>query len=76
MSKGYSVKVAEDIKSADESSLGVRLGIACLKSGVVVATVAKDLGVSRQTVYYWFCGLRTPHSQHRQRIADYIEALV
>jgi transcriptional regulator with XRE-family HTH domain len=75
MTKGYSVKVAEDIKSADASSLGVRLGTACLVKGVVVATVAKDLGVSRQTVYHWFCGGRTPHEQYRQRIADYIEAL-
>lgn len=75
MTMGYSVKVAEDIKSADASNLGVRLGIACLTKGVVVATVAEDLGVSRQTVYHWFCGARTPHEQYHQRIADYIEAL-
>ena len=64
MAEGYTLKVANSILSADPDHLGVRLGLACLKQDIAVSTVAKAVGVSRQTVYHWFTGARAPSDQH------------
>lgn len=75
MSRGYSVSVVEDIKQADGELLGVRLGLACVFHGISVVEVANALGVTRQTVYHWFCGARSPQGQTRQGVEAYLNSL-
>jgi transcriptional regulator with XRE-family HTH domain len=75
MSRGYSVSVVENIKKADGELLGVRLGLACVYHGVSVSKVADDLGVTRQTVYHWFCGASSPQEQVRSAIEAYLANL-
>ena len=76
MSRGYSLSVVEDIKKADGSLLGVRLGQLCVYHGIPVSVVADLLGVTRQTVYHWFCGARSPQGQDRQaRVEVFLAAL-
>lgn len=72
---GYSIRVAEAIKEADGSLLGVQLGRACLARDIPVSTVAKALGVTRQTVYHWFLGLSEPRGKTIDAIKSYIASL-
>ena len=73
--RGYSIRVAEAIKAADSSHLGVQLGRACLARDVPVSVVAKNLGVTRQTVYHWFLGLSEPRGKTCDAIRTYIADL-
>lgn len=72
---GYSIRVAEAIKEADGSLLGVKLGRACLARDIPVSTAAKALGVTRQTVYHWFLGLSEPRGKAIDAIKSYIASL-
>jgi transcriptional regulator with XRE-family HTH domain len=60
MTYGYSARLIELNKKADQSMIGVQLGRACIKANVSVFDVAEKLGVSRQTVYNWFSGVSDP----------------
>lgn len=73
--RGYSIRVAEAIKAADGSHLGVQLGRACLARDIPVTTVAEVLGVTRQTVYHWFLGLSEPRGRAIDAIRAYIASL-
>jgi hypothetical protein len=73
--RGYSIRIAEGIKEADINSLGVQLGRACLARDIPVATVAADLGVTRQTVYQWFLGLSEPRGRSCDTIKGYLTKL-
>lgn len=53
---GYSRRFVEEVSRADADKLGVRLGVECILSDVPVVHIAKELGVSRVTVYSWFRG--------------------
>jgi len=75
MSRGYSVSVVENIKKADGKLLGVRLGLVCVSHDIPVSRVADDLGVTRQTVYYWFSGVRTPKNHIRPALEAYLNKL-
>ena len=75
MSRGYSVDVVENIRKADGKLLGVQLGLACVSHGIAVSKVADDLGVTRQTVYHWFCGASFPQDQIRPAIEAYLANL-
>ena len=75
MSYGYSLRLLELNESADTSNIGVRLGKLCIKKSIPVATISNVLGVSRQTVYYWFCGVYTPQNQTVHKIEQYIDLL-
>lgn len=69
---GYSIRMAETIRTADANLQGVQLGRLCLERDVPVTKIARALKVSRQTVYGWFCGAVTPRPHH----AKLIEALL
>ena len=56
MPKGYSLAMAEEIKSADPKLLGVKLGKFCLSKDIPVQDVAEHFKVSRMTVYALFKG--------------------
>tara|TARA_R110000822_G_scaffold28406_7_gene84492 strand:- start:581 stop:820 length:240 start_codon:yes stop_codon:yes gene_type:complete len=73
MSYGYSARLIEFNKAADKNSLGVTLGALCILHNVPVTSVAKDLKVSRQTVYNWFCGVHPPKESLEAQIEAYIE---
>jgi len=60
MSSGYSLRLRDLNSKADKRKLGVRLGKLCIEHNVPVMVVAKRLGVSRTTVYNWFCGASAP----------------
>lgn len=72
MSYGYSARLIELNKNADMGQLGVRLGRACIRKKIPVSEIASQLGVSRQTVYNWFCGLNDP----RASVAEEIESII
>lgn len=75
MSQGYTIKVAEAIKNADGSLLGVQLGRICLDRGISVVEASRVLGVTRQTVYQWFCGDTCPHDHHLDMIREWMDKL-
>lgn len=60
MTYGYSARLIDLNKRANQNSIGVRLGKACIKANLSAAEVAARLGVSRQTVYNWFSGRSDP----------------
>lgn len=75
MSYGYSLKLIEANKGADIASLGVQLGRKCIAHKIPVSKVANDLGVTRQSVYNWFCGATTPQDELVGLIREYIANL-
>ena len=70
MSYGYSSRLIEANKKADTSHLGVYLGRKCIKLDIPVSQIAKQLGVSRMTIYNWFIGLHTPQAAYASTIKE------
>lgn len=75
MSYGYSQCLVDANKKASLKSLGVTLGRLCIRLGMPVNDVAKELGVSRMTVYNWFWGRSVPSATHNSKIAEYLQVL-
>ena len=75
MSSGYSLRVQEANTKASKHKLGVRLGRLCIAQDIPVAVVAKCTGVTRQTVYNWFCGTSIPQGTAVALIASYMASL-
>lgn len=75
MSQGYSLRLQDLNRKADGRKLGVRLGRACIEHNVPVSVVAKRMGVSRTTVYNWFCGVTAPQQSAITLIEAYIASL-
>lgn len=75
MTYGYSQRLAEANRSSEVSSLGIRLGRLCIKHEVPVNAVAKNLGVSRSTIYNWFWGVTSPHVRHTDAIVTLMHKL-
>ena len=72
MSYGYSRKLVAANKKANAASVGVRLGRLCIKRDLPVAVVSETLGVSRMTVYNWFCGVTNPTPELEARILTWV----
>lgn len=75
MTYGYSIKTARLNAEADDSTLGVQLGKACIEAAVPVMVVAARLGVSRQTVYNWFAGTHIPGPRSIPAIQAFLASL-
>ena len=75
MSNGYSLRLRDLNNRASSLKVGVRLGRLCIKHDIPVAVVAKRLGVSRTTVYSWFCGASAPQDSAIVLIEAYIAIL-
>lgn len=60
MTYGYSLRLIERNREADEQHLGVRLGKVCIERQIPVSEVATKFNVTRQTVYNWFSGTVSP----------------
>jgi predicted transcriptional regulator YheO len=65
--RGYSQLMIEANQNARET-VGTLLGRACIALKYPVSQVAKDLHVSRQTVYDWFSGKTKPGRQTESSI--------
>jgi DNA-binding phage protein len=72
---GYSIRMARSIEEADGNLLGVQLGRVCLARDIPVAEAAREVGVTRQTIYLWFLGLSNPRGAMCQAIEDYLTRL-
>jgi transcriptional regulator with XRE-family HTH domain len=75
MSYGYSVRLIQLNNEADNTLIGVRLGRVCIEHDIPVLDVARELRVSRQTIYHWFCGTFLPKKEMVARIRKYMDAL-
>lgn len=75
MSQGYSLRIRDLNAKADKRKLGVRLGRACIKHDVPVMVVAERMGVTRATVYNWFCGASAPQASAVTSIEAFIASL-
>lgn len=75
MSQGYTLRIRDLNAKADKRRLGVRLGRACIKYDVPVTVVAKRMGVTRATVYNWFCGTSVPQASATTLIESFIASL-
>lgn len=75
MSRGYSLRIRDLNAKADKRKLGVRLGRVCIKKDVPVSVIAKRMGVTRATVYNWFCGASAPQANLVTPVTVYIAEL-
>lgn len=73
MNYGYSSRCIASNAQADDASLGVRLGRLCIEHNVPVLKIAKELGVSRATVYNWFSGNIVPSKGCTDRILWWLD---
>lgn len=69
---GYTLALLTANKKADSKLIGVRLGRVCIANNIAVTKVAHDAGVSRQTVYNWFCGVNHPTERHEATVLKLI----
>ena len=75
MSTGYTLRIRDLNAKANKSNIGVLLGRACIERDISVSEVAKRMGVTRATVYNWFCGVSTPQDSVTEAIRSYIASL-
>ena len=75
MSHGYTLRIRDLNAKADKRKLGVRLGRLCIKHDVPVTVVAQRMGVTRATVYNWFCGVSAPQASAVSLIESYVASL-
>jgi hypothetical protein len=75
MSKGYASGFINEVKAADPSMVGVRLGLVCIKKDIPVTDVSKFFDVSRVTVYAWFRGKTNVPEKHREKIEKLVDKL-
>lgn len=71
-SRGYSHALVTALVQGDGSLPWIELGRLCVAHDVPVATIAKQLGVSRQTVYMWFLNGNRPTPEHVDKINELI----
>ena len=72
---GYSTLTAREIKEANQSLLGVKLGMICLDRDIPVTDVAEFFGVSRVTVYSWFRGKTVVSGKYADKMQKLIAKL-
>jgi len=58
--RGYSYAFVKAVEKADGRRPEIQFARACIKAGIPVTRVARDMGVSRMTVYNWFSGVYRP----------------
>jgi len=75
MSQGYSLRIRDLNAKADARKLGVRLGRLCIEHDVPVSVLAQRMGVTRATVYNWFCGASAPQANVTTPIEAFIATL-
>ena len=66
---------AREIKEANQTLLGVKLGMLCLDRDIPVTDVAEFFGVSRVTVYSWFRGKAVVSGKYADKMHKLIAKL-
>ena len=72
---GYSTLTAREIKEANQTLLGVKLGTLCLDRDIPVTDVAEFFGVSRVTVYSWLRGKTVVSGKYADKMHKLIAKL-
>jgi DNA-binding XRE family transcriptional regulator len=72
--RGYSQIIIETNQKATET-VGTLLGALCISLKYPVSQVAKELNVSRQTVYDWFSGKTKPSKQVEHKVSALINKI-
>lgn len=72
--RGYSQAIIEANQAA-KPSLGVMLGTLLIASKYSASMAAKELEVSRQTIYDWISGKKIPNRTKNEAIAKLIDKL-
>lgn len=72
MSYGYSQRIVAANSQADSTLLGVTLGKLCIEQDIPVVDIAEAMGVSRQTIYNWFCGIHGPRVSQVESVKKFI----
>lgn len=72
MTVGYSLHIRNLNADAKLSSPGVALGRYCIDRGIPVAEVAREFGVTRATIYNWFCGATVPQAKLQPLLHEYM----
>jgi transcriptional regulator with XRE-family HTH domain len=65
-------KVPEE-RQRDAGNFGVRLAALRVARGWAIETLAEQLGVSRQAVWYWETGQRLPRAEHFRKIIEVMD---
>lgn len=53
------------------SNFGIRIKTLCLEKGIAQKDLAEKIGVSRQSLYLWIKGERTPDKENIQKLAEF-----
>ena len=53
------------------SNFGIRIKTLCLEKGIAQKDLAERIGVSRQSLYLWIKGERTPDKENIQKLAEF-----
>ena len=72
--RGYSQVIIEANQRAKET-VGTLLGKLCISLKYPASQVAKELNVSRQTVYDWFSGITKPSKHIEAQVVELINKL-
>lgn len=73
--KGYSSVFINQVKEADSSKIGVRLGLTCISKEIPVTDVSDFFDVSRMTIYSWFSGKTNVPEKHRDKMQKLVDKL-
>lgn len=73
--RGYSIRLIEANKEANDDHPGVQLGRLCIAQEIPVSDVAQFFGVSRMTIYKWFKGKELPRRKKVEKIDEIIAKL-
>jgi len=61
-SRGYSSLFLQQVKAGDRRSLVNKFAMACIKRDIPITAMAREMGVTRATVYNWFTGRTDPRA--------------
>ena len=75
MPKGYLSSFVNDVKTADQKKIGVRLALCCISNDIPVTDMAEYFGVTRMTVYAWFRGKNNVPEKHREKMKKLVDKL-
>jgi hypothetical protein len=75
MSKGYASEFISEVKSADQTKVGVLLGLTCIRRDIPVTDVSQFFDVSRVTVYAWFRGKTNVPDKHHKKVQKLLDKL-
>lgn len=71
--RGYSIRMLDKIKAVELDTVATQLAKFCVENGISTARVAKDLGVSRPSVYAWFTGKRQPRTKTVEQLSKLLD---